>query len=125
MKSTDGKSWEDVRISLGPDAEVAGKLSFAVPTRIEGKLKGEVRAWDMLVVGPRAVVHATVWAERLVVLGEVHGSVHSARIDIGAGGRLQGDIETGCLVIEEGGRFEGRSRMVNEGELVAKATDRA
>src|SRR4029077_1126945 len=45
--------WEDVRVSLGSDAEVTGKLSFASPTRVEGKLKGEIRASDLLVVGPQ------------------------------------------------------------------------
>jgi cytoskeletal protein CcmA (bactofilin family) len=118
VKVTNGNgAWQDVRVSLGPDAEVTGKLSFAVPTRIEGKLKGEVRATDVLVIGPQAVVHATVQAERLVVLGEVRGQVCGAgRVDICAGGRLFGDVETRCLVVEEGGTFEGRSRMGTPGE---------
>ncbi len=51
-------TWQDVRVSLGPDAEVTGKLSFATPTRIEGKLKGELRASDLLVIGAQAVVQA-------------------------------------------------------------------
>jgi cytoskeletal protein CcmA (bactofilin family) len=101
-----------VRVSLGPDAEVTGKLSFVIPTRIEGKLKGEIRASELLVIGPQAVVQATVRAEKLVVLGEVRGEVQGAtRVEICAGGRLFGDVETRCLVIEEGGTFEGHSRM--------------
>ena len=85
-KTTNG-GWQDVRVSLGPDAEVTGKLSFATPTRIEGKLKGEVRASDLLVVGPQAVVQANVQAEKLVVLGEIRGQVLGAnRIEICAGG---------------------------------------
>jgi cytoskeletal protein CcmA (bactofilin family) len=101
-----------VRVSLGPDAEVTGKLSFVIPTRIEGKLKGEVRASELLVVGPQAVIQATVRAEKLVVLGEVRGEVQGAsRVEICAGGRLFGDVETRCLVIEEGATFEGHSRM--------------
>jgi len=64
-KSVNGNAWQEVRVSLGPDAEVTGKLSFTVPTRIEGKLKGEVRATDLLVVGPQAIVHASVQAEKL------------------------------------------------------------
>jgi cytoskeletal protein CcmA (bactofilin family) len=111
VKTTNG-AWQDVRVSLGPDAEVTGKLSFAVPTRIEGKLKGEVRASDILVIGPQATVHATVQAERLVVLGEVRGQVTGAtRVEICAGGRLFGDVETKALVVQEGATFEGRSRM--------------
>ena len=70
--------WEDVRISLGPDAEANGRLSFVSPTRIEGKVKGEVRSSDLIVVGPQGVVHATVRADKLVVLGEVRGEVLGA-----------------------------------------------
>ena len=104
--------WEDVRVSLGSDAEVSGKLSFVSPTRVEGKLKGEVRASDLLVVGPQAIVQATVRAAKLVVLGEVRGEVLGAsRIEVCPGGKLFGDVETQSLVIQEGATFEGRSRM--------------
>ena len=104
--------WQDVRVSLGPDAQVTGKLVFSTPTRIEGKLKGELRASDILVIGTQAVVHANVHAAKLVVLGEVHGSVSGAlRVEICAGGRVYGEIETRALVVREGARFEGRSKM--------------
>ncbi len=111
VKPTNG-AWQDVRVSLGPDAEVTGKLSFATPTRIEGKLKGELRATDLVIIGPQAVVQANVHAQKLIVLGEVRGQVEGAtRVEICAGGRLFGDIDTKCLVVQEGATFEGRSRM--------------
>jgi cytoskeletal protein CcmA (bactofilin family) len=113
LKATNGGSaWQEVRVSLGPDAEVTGKLSFVTPTRIEGKLRGEIRASDLLVVGAQAVIHATVRAQKLIVLGEIRGEVQGAsRVEICAGGRLFGDIETQCLVVQEGAMFEGQSRM--------------
>ena len=110
--TTANGAWQDVRVSLGPDAEVTGKLVFSTPTRIEGKLKGELRASDLLVIGAQAVIHANVHAARLVVLGEVRGSVSGAtRVEICAGGRVYGEIETRALVVREGARFEGRSKM--------------
>ena len=110
--TTTNGAWQDVRVSLGPDAQVTGKLVFSVPTRIEGKLKGELRASDLLVIGAQAVIHANVHAARLVVLGEVRGSVSGAtRVEICAGGRVYGEIETRALVVREGARFEGRSKM--------------
>jgi len=113
--------WDDVRVSLGPDAEVSGRMSFVSATRIEGKLKGEVRASDLLVVGPQAVVHATVRARTLIVLGEVRGEVlDAARVEVCAGGQLFGDVETQSLVIQEGATFEGRSRM--GGQVTAAAS---
>lgn len=121
MKSENGNGWQDVRVSLGPDAEVTGKLSFATPTRIEGKLKGEVRATDLLVIGPQAVVQANVQASKLVVLGEVRGQVQGAtRVEICAGGRLVGDVETQSLVVQEGAFFEGKSRMGQELGVLAE-----
>jgi cytoskeletal protein CcmA (bactofilin family) len=107
-----GRAWQDIRVSLGSDAEVTGKLSFVGPTRIEGKLRGQVRAADLLVIGAHACVEATVRADRLVILGEVRGRIEGAgRVEVCAGGRLLGDVETRCLVIEEGATFEGNARM--------------
>src|SRR5262249_61604460 len=103
-----GNGWQEVRVSLGPDAEVTGKLSFVTATRIEGKLKGEVRASGLLVVGPQAIVHATVEAANLVVLGELRGQVQGAgRVEICAGGRLYGGGGPKTPVVPEGPRVEG------------------
>jgi hypothetical protein len=33
--ATPASAWQDLRVSLGADAEVTGKLSFSTPTRIE------------------------------------------------------------------------------------------
>lgn len=107
-----GGAWQEVRVSLGADAEVTGKLSFVSPTRIEGKLRGEVRSSDLLIVGPQAVVEATVRAEKLVVLGEIRGEIVGAtRVEICSGGRVYGNIETRSVVVQEGAVFEGRCRM--------------
>ena len=122
MKPNGNNAWQEVRVSLGPDAEVTGKLSFETATRIEGKLRGEIRATDLLVIGAEAVVHATVHVAKLVVLGEVRGQVQGAsRVEICDGGRLFGDVETKCLIVQEGATFEGRSRMGEKPALAVAA----
>lgn len=123
VKPNGDGAWQDVRVSLGPDAEVSGKLSFVVPTRIEGKLKGEVKASDLLVIGPQAVVQASVRAEQLVVLGEIRGEVQGVtRVEICSGGRVYGDVATKCLVIQEGATFEGHSKMGAPSDAIATTT---
>jgi len=110
--ATPAASWQDLRISLGPDAEVTGKLSFSTPTRIEGRLKGELKSTSVLVVGKEGVVHASVQADQLIVLGEVRGDVTAAaRVEVHAGGRIVGDVRTGALVVKEGAILEGGVKM--------------
>ncbi len=101
-----------LRPSLGPDTAVSGRLSFTVPTRIDGRLRGEVRASDLLVVGEDAVVEGVVRAQTLVVLGEVRGDIRGAeRVEIGPGGRLMGTVETHSLVVKAGGCLDGDCRI--------------
>jgi cytoskeletal protein CcmA (bactofilin family) len=101
-----------LRASLGADTSVSGRLSFTAPTRIDGKLRGEVRASDLLVIGEQGYVEGIVRALKLVVLGEVRGEVRGAeRVEIGPGGRLMGSVETHSLVVKEGGYLDGDCRI--------------
>ena len=107
--------WRDIRTFLDPKTQVTGKLSFSTPTRIEGRLRGEVRASDLLVVAAGGLLQGTVWPQSLIVAGEVRGQILGAeRVEIRAGGRVAGLIETKVLVIAERGVFEGDCRMTAE-----------
>ncbi|MFN8627482.1 MAG: polymer-forming cytoskeletal protein [Candidatus Binatia bacterium] len=102
-----------IRTSLGSDTIVSGRLSFSEPTRIEGTLRGEVRASDLLVVGETAIVEGVVRALTLIVLGEVRGEVRGAeRVEIGLGGRLSGKVEAQCLIVKEGGFLNADCRVI-------------
>ena len=104
--------WREIRTVLDQGTQINGKLSFAAPTRIEGRLRGEVRASDLLEIAKCGVVHGSIWAKSLVVAGEVRGQILGAdRVEIQAGGRVFGRIETRALVIVEGAVFEGDLRM--------------
>jgi cytoskeletal protein CcmA (bactofilin family) len=102
-----------IRTSLGTDTVVNGRLSFTEPTRIEGTLRGEVRASDMLVVGETAIVEGVVRAMKLIVLGEVRGDVRGAEwVEIGCSGRLTGKVESQSLVVREGGYLNADCHIV-------------
>ena len=101
-----------LRSSLGPDTVVSGRLSFNAPTRLDGTLRGEVRATDLLVVGERGFIEGTVRAPRLIVLGEIRGDVVGAeRVEIGSSGRLIGSVEAASLVVKDGGCLDGDCRI--------------
>ena len=102
------KEYGEVRSALGPGTVIEGKLTFDSPVRIDGTLKGEVTSSSLLIVGEQAVVDAKVNVGSLIVHGHVAGKVDAAEfVEIKNGGSLQASINTGRLIIEEGGYFTG------------------
>lgn len=101
-----------LRTSLGADAEVTGRLSFNAPTRIDGKLNGDVKCSDLLVIGETGKIEGNVRATELVVLGLVYGDIRGAqRVEIGPRGRVLGTIETQAIAVREGGKLDGACRV--------------
>lgn len=110
--------YREIRTFLDPGTQVSGKLSFSTPTRIEGRLRGEVRASDLLIIAANGSLVGTVWPRSLVVAGEIRGQILGAeRVEIQPGGRVVGLIECKVLVIPEGASFEGDCRMQPESAL--------
>lgn len=101
-----------LRSSLEADSCVSGRLSFSVPTRIDGTLKGEVRTTELLVIGDTACVEGAIRALNVIILGRVNGEVLGAeRVEIGPTGSLVGLIETRSLIVQEGGHLDGDCRI--------------
>ena len=107
-----GETKGDLNGFLDAGSHMQGELHFEDTFRVDGKLTGKVVSSGDLVVGERGEVDGQTEVGRVYVSGTLKGSVRAAtRIEITAGGRLLGDIETPTLVIEEGGFYEGRCTM--------------
>ena len=101
----------EVRTSIGADAVINGKLSFNTPTRVEGKLKGELRCTQLLIVGATAVVEGWVKADELRIEGVVKGDiVETRKVEISATGRFHGTIVADVLVVRDGGFIDAECR---------------
>ena len=101
-----------VRTSLGADSVVSGRLSFSSPTRIDGKLHGEVRSVELLIIGEGGVIEGTVHAPNVIILGNVEGNVVGAeRVEIGPQGKLHGAVEARSLVVREGGTLNAECHV--------------
>lgn len=102
-----------LRPSLGSDTSVTGKLSFAAPTRIDGRLKGEVRAEDLLLIGEQGSVEGTVNAKALILEGTVRGDVVGTEwVEVHPGGRLVGSVEAHRIEIAHGAKVQARMKIV-------------
>lgn len=99
-----------------PETAISGKLSFTHPVRIDSRFSGEVKARELVIVGPNAEVRAKISAAHLQIEGRLVGKVRvSGWIEIRPGGRFQGEIESGKLRVYPGGIFEGRGDVIKEG----------
>lgn len=107
-----GEGGGDLDGFLDAASNVEGELRFENTFRVDGRLKGRVISSGDLIVGPQAVVDAEIDVGRLYVSGTVRGSAKAAqRIEIAAGARVEANVETPTLIIEEGAHFQGRCAM--------------
>src|SRR5438876_5951432 len=59
------------RTVLFPDSAVSGKLSYNLPIKIDSRFNGEVKASDLLVLGPTGRVEAIISAGQLRLEGRL------------------------------------------------------
>lgn len=81
---------------------------------IDGDVKGIIRSEADVAVGRGGRFQGDIQARRLVVSGELHGTVDCEWLEIVAGGRVSGEVTLEGMMIESGGFFEGQSRRKNE-----------
>ena len=108
---------EEISGFLDQGTSVTGELQFSGTLRIDGEFHGSITTSDKLIVGERGQIHADIKVGETEVYGKISGNVDSKkRVEIHATGRIQGEVRTPVLVIEEGGVLDGNSDMTGEGK---------
>jgi cytoskeletal protein CcmA (bactofilin family) len=70
-----------------------------------------VRSDAEVSIGEQGSVEGEIEARRILVSGHFKGTIGAERLEIAAGGRVDGDVEVGELVIESGAQFNGSSKI--------------
>ena len=107
---------------VGNGTVLTGEASFKGMLRVDGHLSGRVSSQDgTLIVSTNGQVDANVEVSIAQIYGTVNGDiVATTRIEMGRVARVNGNIETPALVIENGAVFEGSCRMVQVREAQNK-----
>ncbi len=117
MKRRPEYSSDEISGFLDQGTSVTGELEFSGTLRIDGEFHGSITTSDKLIVGERGQIHADIKVGETEVYGKISGNVDSKkRVEIHATGRIQGEVRTPVLVIEEGGVLDGNSNMTGEGK---------
>lgn len=97
---------------IGSGLTVEGEITGDEALTIEGTVKGRIAVSDAVNIGPGAVVEADMEVREARVGGALTGNVAATeRVEIGAEGRLIGDVRSPRLQIAEGASFKGHVDM--------------
>ncbi len=105
---------------VGSGTVITGEASFKSMLRVDGRFSGRISsAGGALIVGAGGQVDANIEVSVATIHGVVNGDIiASDRIELGRAAKLNGNIQTPSLMIEQGAIFEGSCKML-------KATDKA
>jgi len=90
-------------------ATIKGEMSLTCNLYVDGEFEGSIKSQNEVNVGKHGHIKGDVSAKRLVVQGDVDGSVNAQKVEIKSAGRVSGTVESAELIIESKGIFEGNS----------------
>lgn len=98
--------------TIGSNVHVEGSLKNLGSIEINGEVVGEIASQEDIIVGETAKIKGPIVAKNVTVAGEVEGTIESSeKLEILPSGKVNGDINTAMLVIQQGAHFIGRSQM--------------
>jgi cytoskeletal protein CcmA (bactofilin family) len=110
--SSSGGGMGGLTAFIDQGSEFEGKLSFKDTVRIDGSFRGEISSENTLIVGESGEIEATIKSLTVVVSGSVTGDVIAGKqIILHKTARVQGDLKTPSVTIEEGAVFNGNLSM--------------
>lgn len=99
---------------VGSGTSLNGEVTFKAMWRIDGQFSGRIASENgTIIVGNSGQVDANVEVAIATIHGSVNGDVIATqRIELGRTARVNGNIQTPSLTIEQGAVFEGSCRML-------------
>lgn len=96
---------------LGEDFECMGNIKSNSNVRIEGKITGDVLVKKGVILGEKGIIKGNLETESAIIFGNVNGNVKVKHLEIKQTGCIAGDVKTENLVIEMGGKYNGKLDM--------------
>lgn len=111
-RSDSPKELGDVVSIIGPGMKIVGDCSSDGTIRVEGQVEGSVKAGKSVVVGKDGTVKGDITTQDAIIAGTVDGSVNAeSRVELQSTCRVQGDIRSRRVKLDEGGQVDGQLHM--------------
>lgn len=97
---------------IGEGTIFEGNIKSEASIRIEGHITGSVEGTGSVIIGEKGIVKSNISGNDVIISGTVYGNVKATgTLTVASTGQLHGDTNAHSLVIDEGGRFLGTSKM--------------
>ena len=108
---------------VGGGTVVTGEANFKAMMRVDGHLSGRVNSSSgTLIVGANGKVDANIEVAVAIIHGTINGDIIATqRLELGRAAKVNGNIQTPSLVIEQGAVFEGSCKMLQMTAAADKA----
>lgn len=98
---------------IGTGTRIEGDVIFTGGLRVDGEVKGDVRAAEgqvsMLVVSSQARIEGEIHVSHCVINGAVSGTVHAEEsLELQAGAQVTGDVHYASIEMHQGAVVQGR-----------------
>ncbi len=99
--------------NIGKSISIKGDVLGEEDTVIEGRVEGRIELKNHhLTIGANGDVQGEVSAKQVTIVGRVSGNVVATeRIELRDSGRLEGDLNTPRLLVQEGSQINGKISM--------------
>ena len=111
---------------VGSGTVMTGEANFKAMLRVDGQLSGRVNSeTGTLIVGSHGQVDANIEVAIATIHGTVNGDIiASQRLELGRAAKVNGNIQTPSLMIEQGAIFEGSCKMIQPSAALEKGRKR-
>jgi cytoskeletal protein CcmA (bactofilin family) len=97
---------------IGPNTTLEGSIKTEGSLTVEGQIRGKVEAKGEVLVGGAGKVEADIFADAVMVAGEIVGEIVARRrLEITNTGSVIGDVRAASITVKEGGKVDGSFKM--------------
>ncbi|KLV05206.1 hypothetical protein ABT56_12550 [Photobacterium aquae] len=103
---------------IAKGCDITGELQLTCDIQVDGVIEGKLRIEKNLVVSNTGQVKGEIYADKIVVNGNVEGTCYANTIEILEKGVVSGTIYSDNLSIERGGKFFGSTHPAEQKPVV-------
>ena len=99
---------DEVISIVGVDMTIEGNSETDGSLRIEGTIRGDIRAGKSVVIGQDGLIEGSIYTPKAVIAGKVVGAVYAeSLLELQTTSRISGEIQARRMRVEDGAMIQG------------------